>query len=279
MSAPAHALSVIVTTYDNPAALALVLAGLSRQTVRDFEVVIADDGSGPATRALIDAARPQVPFRLQHVWHPDEGFRKCHILNRAICAASGEYLVFFDGDCVPECDNLAVHLRTARPQRYLAGGAVMLSAGASARFSVESVARGDLERFGLWWWETDRPRRLIVHRLPGIRYLCDRNVRRPPGWRGGNSSTYAEYVHLVNGFDERFSYGFEDADFGHRLQAAGVIGYSLRYTAPVYHFAHGRPYMRAEEVTRNKALYEANRASRVTATPCGLRPLGAARPA
>jgi glycosyltransferase involved in cell wall biosynthesis len=273
------ALSVIVTTYDNPSALALVLAGLSRQTVRDFEVVIADDGSGPATRALIDATRPAVPFRLEHVWQPHEGFRKCRVLNRAIGAARGEYLIFFDGDCVPERDNLAVHLRAARPRRYLAGGAVMLSARASARFTAESVARGDLERFGRWWWETDKPRRLIGHRLPGIRYLCDRNVRRPPGWRGGNSSTYAEYVHLVNGFDERFGYGFEDADFGHRLEAAGIIGYSLRYTAPVYHFAHARPYVCADEVARNKALYEANRAARLTATPCGLRPLGLPAPA
>lgn len=271
MPAAAQRLSVIVTTYNNPAALALVLAGLSRQTVRDFEVVIADDGSGPETRALIEAAVPRVPFDLRHVWHSDHGFRKCHILNAAIRAARGDYLLFFDGDCVPERGNLAAHLHAARPQRYLAGGAVMLSARASARFTAESVARGALERVGLWWWQTDRPRRLVIHRLPGIRYLLDRNVRRPPGWRGGNSSTYAEYVQRVNGFDERFSYGFEDADFGHRLEASGVVGYSLRYTAPVYHFAHARPYVNPEEVACNRALYEANRAAGLTATPYGLR--------
>ena len=273
MAAAAQRLSVIVRTYNNPAALALVFAGLARQTMRDCEVLMADDGSGPETRTLIETAVTRLPFDLRHVWHPDQGFRKCHILNAAIRAARGDYLVFFDGDCVPERDNLAAHLRAARPQRYLAGGAVMLSTRASARFSVESVARGDLERFGLWWWETDRPRRLIMHRMPGIRTLLDRNVRRPPGWRGGNSSTYAASVQRVNGFDERFGYGFEDADFGHRLEAAGVIGYSLRYSAPVYHFAHGRPYASPDEVARNRALYEANRAARLTATPYGLRHL------
>src|SRR5260221_13874655 len=93
-------LSVIVTTYNNPHGLELVLAGLARQTVQDFELLIADDGSGADTKAVIDdfARRATVP--VEHVWHPDEGFRKCAILNKAIRAAHGDYLVFFDGDCV-----------------------------------------------------------------------------------------------------------------------------------------------------------------------------------
>jgi glycosyltransferase involved in cell wall biosynthesis len=263
-------LSVIVSTYNNPHALALVLAGLGRQTVRDFELLIADDGSGPETKAVIEHWACSAVFPVRHIWHPDEGFRKCAILNQAILAASGNYLVFFDGDCVPPSYNLAAHVRTAQRNRYLAGGAVLLSARASRRFTVEAVTRGELERIGLWWWRVDKPRRLIVNRLPGVRFLLDRNVRRPPGWRGGNSSTFAEHVHQVGGFDERFTYGLEDADFGHRLEAAGVIGYSLRYTAPVFHFDHPRPYVRPEDGAANKALYDANRAARVTVTPYGL---------
>ena len=263
-------LSVVVTTYNNPRALSLVLAGLARQTVRDFELLIADDGSGPETKAVIDEFARGAPFPVRHVWHPDEGFRKCAILNTAILAAAGTYLVFFDGDCVPPSYNLAAHVRIAQRNRYLAGGAVLLSERISQRFTVDTVARGGLERIGLWWWHVDKPRRLIVNRLPGIRFLLDRNVRRPPGWRGGNSSTFTEYVHAVGGFDERFTYGLEDADFGHRLEAAGVIGYSLRYTAPVFHFDHPRPYVRGEDHAANRALYDANRAARVTRTSYGL---------
>lgn len=264
-------LSVIVTTYNNPHGLSLVLAGLGRQTIRDFELLLADDGSGAETKAVIDAFARSAPFAVRHVWHPDEGFRKCTILNKAILAAQGDYLVFFDGDCVPPSYNLAAHLRLAQRNRYLAGGAVLLNTRASQRFTVESVARGDLERIGLWWLQVDKPRRLLVNRLPGLRFLLDRNVKRPPGWRGGNSSTFAEHVHRVGGFDERFTYGLEDADFGHRLEAAGIIGYSLRYTAPVFHFDHPRPYVRPEDWTANKALYDANRSARVTETPYGLR--------
>jgi len=263
-------LSVIVTTYDNPRALSCVLAGLARQTIRDFEVVIADDGSGPETKGVIDDFAARAPFPVRHVWQPDEGFRKCRILNAAIRVAAGTYLIFFDGDCVPSSSNLAAHVRAAQRGRYLAGGAVLVSERISRRFTPERVARGDLERIGMWWLGVDKPRRLIVNRLPGVRFLFDRNVRRPPGWRGGNSSTFAEHVHHVGGFDERFTYGLEDADFGHRLEAAGVIGYSLRYTAPVFHFDHPRPYVRPQEVAANRRLYEDNRQRRLVTTPYGL---------
>lgn len=46
-------ISVIVTTYNRPLALERVLAGLTLQTDSDFEVVVADDGSGPQTKDLL----------------------------------------------------------------------------------------------------------------------------------------------------------------------------------------------------------------------------------
>jgi glycosyltransferase involved in cell wall biosynthesis len=267
--------SVIVSTYNNPRALALVFAGLSRQTLAPAEIVIADDGSAPETGALIDAWRRHLPWPLRHVWHPDEGFRKCAILNQAIVAARGEYLVFFDGDCVPTAGCLATHVAQAQPRRYVTGGAVMLDEGFSASLTIRAVADGILERVGTWWLRASHPRRLIVSRVPLLRALMDRNVPRQPGWRGGNASTFAANVREVCGFDERFGYGYEDADFGHRLNAAGVRGVSVRYRAPVLHVYHAdrpRPYVRADLVAANRALYDANRAAHVVATPYGLKP-------
>jgi glycosyltransferase involved in cell wall biosynthesis len=262
--------SVIVSTYNNPRALGLVFAGLSRQTRQPDEVVIADDGSGAATRELIEQWAARLPYPVRHVWHADEGFRKCAILNRAIAAARGEYLVFFDGDCVAPAHCLAAHTAMAERGRYLSGGKVLLSARFSRVLDEAAVLRGDLERFGWWWFGVGRPRRLFGSRVPVLRELLDRNLKRPPGWRGENASTFAEHARAVRGFDERFTYGFEDADFGQRLAAAGVIGRSLRYRAPVYHLDHARPWRTDAVVLANKALYEANRAARVTATPFGL---------
>src|SRR5690348_6387833 len=51
-------ISVIVTTYNRPDALSLVLRALAAQDAGDFEVIVADDGSTPETAAMLDALRP-----------------------------------------------------------------------------------------------------------------------------------------------------------------------------------------------------------------------------
>jgi glycosyltransferase involved in cell wall biosynthesis len=260
-----------VTTYENPRALTLVLAGLFRQSVRDFELLIADDGSGPETAALIAEAAASAPVPVRHIWHEDAGFRKCTITNKAIAAAGGDYLVFFDGDCVPGRECLAVHLDTARPDSYLAGGAVPLSQRLTDRLTAADVRRGLLDGVGAWWLEAGKRRRLVTRRLPWLGRWMNGRVPREPSWRGGNSSAFADHLRALGGFDERFTYGFEDADLGHRLQAFGIHGRSVRYTAPVFHLEHLRPYARPEEVAANRALYDEHRARHVTRTAHGLQ--------
>lgn len=263
-------LSVVVTTYNNPRGLRLVLAGLLRQSFRDFELLIADDGSGPETHRLVRDFASGAPFPVRHVWHPDEGFRKCTICNKAIVEAAGDYLVFFDGDCIPGRHCLDIHLRSARRDSYLAGGAVYLDRRLSERLTVEDVESGCLDRPGLWWLRVNKRRRLLARHLPIVREVMNRRVPREPSWRGGNSSAWAEHMRAVGGFDERFTYGFEDADFGHRLQALGVHGRSIRYSNPVMHVEHSRPYADPRQIARNRTLYEENRALRLVWTPHGI---------
>lgn len=263
-------LSIIVTTYNNPYALSLVLASLARQTIREFELLIADDGSGPETKEIIDTFKSKSPFPINHIWHQDTGFRKCTILNKAILVSEGNYFIFLDGDCIPMAHWIETHCRVAKPNRYVSGGKVLLSERFTKQCTVASVEHGDLECVGLWWLETKRLKRLIISKLPGVRFLSDRCLKRRPPWLGENSSTFAEHVYEVSGFDERFTYGYEDRDFGHRLAAAGILGYSIRYTAPVLHLAHPRPYSKADEIFRNKHLMLQNCAVRLTKTPYGL---------
>ena len=90
--------SVIVTTYDREDALAAVLAALSRQSERRFEVVVADDGSGPATAAVVDGWRTRLGVTLGHVWQPHRGFRAAEIRYRFAPAASARGRER-DGDC------------------------------------------------------------------------------------------------------------------------------------------------------------------------------------
>lgn len=96
--------TVIFTTYNSPAWLEKVLWGFHYQTDKDFEVTVADDGSGQETRDLIERFQRESGLDLLHVWQEDDGFQKCRILNQAIVAARGEYMITTDGDCIPRKD-------------------------------------------------------------------------------------------------------------------------------------------------------------------------------
>src|ERR1700737_4457956 len=120
-------ISLIVTTYDRADALQAVLAALAHQTDRGFEVVIADDGSGPSTSALVDHWRSRLGAPLSHVWQVDRGFRAAEIRNRAILASRGNYCIFLDGDCIARPDFIAKHRRLAEPGWFVTGNRVLLS--------------------------------------------------------------------------------------------------------------------------------------------------------
>ncbi|HEU0298321.1 MAG TPA: glycosyltransferase, partial [Longimicrobium sp.] len=141
-------LSVIVSTYNKPRDLERVLWGYACQTDRAFELLVADDGSGPETAAAIDRVRAEAGLQVVHVWHPDRGFRKSEIMNRAIVASGGDYLLFTDGDSIPRADLVAVHRALAQPGRYLGGGYLKLPARASEAITVEDVRAGRFAELG-----------------------------------------------------------------------------------------------------------------------------------
>src|SRR3989339_1476567 len=127
--------SVIVSTYNAPAWLEKVLWGYAAQTHRDFELVVADDGSTQATALLLGQLRRQTQLPIRHVWQERSGFRKCEILNKATVAAAGDYLIYTDGDCIPRCDFVEQHAEMARPATMLSGGCVRLPKDLSQRIT------------------------------------------------------------------------------------------------------------------------------------------------
>ena len=134
-------LSVIISTYNSPDWLEKVLWGYSAQSHRNFELLVADDGSTDETRRSIDTLRGQTGMTIRHIWHEDRGFRKCTILNRAIESAAADYLVFSDGDCIPRCDFLQTHARQARLGCFLSGGLFRLPIDVSRRINKDDITR------------------------------------------------------------------------------------------------------------------------------------------
>ena len=272
-------LSVILSTYRSPEWLQKVLWGYLCQTRRDFELVIADDGSGEETarviRACSDAGeRAGIPVR--HVWQPDEGFRKSRILNRAIGVARGDYLVFSDGDCIPRGDFVAVHRAHAAKGRFLSGGYVKLPMEVS-----RAVTRADIESgvaFSVRWIRLRGGRgyrRMAKLAVPGwAGAAADRITTTRATWNGHNASGWRADLIAANGFDERMGYGGQDRELGERLENAGVRGHGIRYRALCVHLDHARGYADLDTIRHNKAIRRETRTRRITRTPFGIEQSG-----
>lgn len=273
MGAPG--VSVVVTTYEQPRALELVLWGYAAQTVPDFEVVVADDGSSDETGALIGRMRRETGLRIVHVWHEDRGFRKTEILNRAILAAGGDYLLFTDGDCIPRADVVAVHQRLAAPGRFLSGGYLKLPADVTAAVEVDDVRamrvadRGWLRSHG---WRPGRHALRLVS-SPLLAAALDRATPTRPTWNGHNASGWKADLLRVNGYDLDMAYGGLDRALGERLENAGVRGAQVRFRAPVLHLHHERPYVDREKWRRNREFRARIRREGIVRAPLGIAEL------
>lgn len=250
--------SVIITTYNNPDWLEKVLWGFSCQTNSNFDVVIADDGSGNTTRDLIDDMRAKVPFAIQHLWQEDEGFRKCRILNQAILQASGEYLIFTDGDCIPRRDFVETHLKHLQPGAYLSGDYVRLPMNTSVAINKEDILSGSC--FELEYLIANGyPEKKISQRLKakGLKAtLLDTFSFVRANWYGNNASGWKKDLVAINGFDERMAYGGSDWEFGDRLNRYGIKRKRVRYRAIVLHLDHSRSYADPDLIKKNKAIWD-----------------------
>jgi glycosyltransferase involved in cell wall biosynthesis len=272
---PPQRVAVIISTYNKPDWLRKVLWGYAAQTRSDFDVVIADDGSGPATHAVLDAARADFGTRLLHVWHPDDGFRKCEILNRAILAADVDYLLFSDGDCIPRSDFVAQHMEHAQRGRFLSGGVVWLPRALSERITradIESCAIADPSWLRANGWVGGR-HRLRVLRAGRRAALLDRLTPTRPSFNGHNASAWRSDLVAVNGFEGLMQYGGLDRALGERLENHGVRGLQLRHRAVAFHLDHDRPYRTRKSMSRNAELRRAIRAQHLTRAVQGIAEL------
>ncbi|WP_164101109.1 glycosyltransferase family 2 protein [Candidatus Laterigemmans baculatus] len=269
---PRH-ISVIITTYNSPDALRLTLKAFDLQTRRDFELVVADDGSGADTATVIDEFRAESDLPLIHVWHEDRGFRKCEILNRAIESATGDYLIFTDGDCIPRPDFVSVHHNEAEPRRFLSGTYNNLPPSFAEIITESTVGSG--EAFQLKWLRSHGlPRSRKALRLTPYKTLAgilNRLTTTHPTWNGCNASGWKSDLEAVNGFDERMRYGGLDRELGLRLNNAGIKGKQIRFKAICLHIDHDRGYMNEKDLQDNLAIREATLRERSTFTPYGIR--------
>jgi glycosyltransferase involved in cell wall biosynthesis len=273
-----NGIALIVSTYNQPAHLDKCLLALQKQDHDDFNILIADDGSAAETREVIDRHRAAFRHGLTHLWQEDQGFRKTRILNQAILETTAEYLVFMDGDCLAHPQFVQQHVANARAGSYLNGAMIRLNEQLTVTTNNELIESGEvfdtawLRRTGGRW-----NRRFLKLSLPfGLRKWLNRVSPTQLYWLGANSSCFRSDALTVNGFDNRFTYGFEDGDFGNRLENFGLTARTVRWTANVLHLDHGRPYSDPDEMARNRAMETQKAPGGVYEAAHGLRELQAA---
>jgi glycosyltransferase involved in cell wall biosynthesis len=264
--------SVIISTYNKPAWLQKVIWGYECQTHMDFDLIIADDGSGQPTKELIEKFQRESKLRIKHVWHPDNGFQKSVILNKATLAATSEYLIFSDGDCIPRKDFVETHVRNAEKGHFLSGGYFMLPIETSKIISKENIVNGNA--FDVDWLyahglkRTYKSLKLTSSGFQG-KIL---NILTPTKatWNGHGSSGWKENILAVNGYNEEMQYGGQDRELGERLVNIGITGKQIRYSAICIHLEHTRGYKTPESIAKNERIREETRSKKKTWTEFGI---------
>ncbi|MGZ9076163.1 MAG: glycosyltransferase family 2 protein [Burkholderiaceae bacterium] len=233
-------ISVVVATYNRPDALAAVLRSLGKQDDKQFEVVVADDGSTPDTEVVVKSAQSVSPVPLSHVWQEDAGFRLAAVRNRATARARGDYLIYLDGDCVVRRHFVRAHRDLAETGWCVTGGRVLLSEAFTRAVLADGTAIEDWSiadaAIAVAQGKVDRAMPLPRLPLGPLRKLGGHRWQR---LRGCNFSALRSDIERVNGFDECFQgWGFEDSDFAARLIEAGVRLKNGRLATNVYHLWH-----------------------------------------
>lgn len=232
--------AVIVTTYNRPDALSIVLEGYRGQSDHDFGLVVADDGSKEETAEVVRQFARSAPFPMTHIWQEDQGFRAAAIRNRAVASTKADYVIFTDGDCVPSRHFVRAHKRLAEPGYFLGANRVLLTAGLTSRVIHDRIP---IHTWSGIDWALSWARREINRVLPLMK-VPDGPFRKwtPGRWKGiktCNLSVWRADLIRVNGLDESYEgWGLEDSDLVLRLLHAGVKHKNARMAATVFHLWH-----------------------------------------
>ena len=248
-------ISVIVTTFNRPDALNLVLQSLVQQSDKEFELVVADDGSKDDTRRFIETFQGLFSQPLLHVWHEDKGFRAAAIRNLAVSQSSGDYLIFLDGDCIAQHDFISRHRALVQVKHMVTGSRALLDPTLTqtlldARVWDFSAFKRQLFRFRI----TGRINKYLAFYLKlstsYFRYQTGFNWRRI---KGCNFACWRSDFDLVNGFDETFEgWGHEDADLVLRMHHQGIKIKSGAFATEVLHLHH--PENNRANAQKNKLM-------------------------
>jgi glycosyltransferase involved in cell wall biosynthesis len=224
--------ALLISTYNWPQALALVLKSVSRQTLLPNEVIIADDGSRDETSKIIEAFQSSTNLNIKHIWHEDLGFRKSLIINKAVKSINSDYVIEIDGDIIVDKNFIKDHLKAAEPGYFIQGSRTMLT----EQKTKEILATKNID-FSIF--STGLKSRFNALRLPSLTVIFKLDPSNPFHIKGCNLAFWKNDFIAVNGYNNNFvGWGGEDYEFGARLLHLGVKRKRLKMAALAFHIFH-----------------------------------------
>lgn len=224
--------ALLISTYNWPDALDLVLKSIMRQSVKPDELLIADDGSREETKLLIEEYQKKGIVSIKHFWQEDKGFRKSAILNKAVAQTNADYIIQVDGDCILHAKFVEDHINAREKNTYLYGARVNILPQA-----INAVFEKHLIDFGYFSKEIKNKSRAL--HIPFLSSLYKSHASYSDKFRGCNVSFWRKDFMEINGYNEDYEgWGREDSDLVIRMGNKGVLAKRLRYAGIVFHIHH-----------------------------------------
>ena len=224
--------SLIITTYNRPDALLLVLRSIEGQITLPYEVIIADDGSTNETKEVVTSFQEKSDIRVIHSWQEDSGFRAAKSRNKAIAKATGKYIILIDGDMILHPEFINDHINQAQPSFFVQGSRVLLTEDKTNQTLDQQKINFSLLSNGL------QNRKNAFHsNILSTLFSNKRNYLR--GIRTCNMAFYKQDCININGFNNDFEgWGREDTEFITRLLNSGINRKNVRFNAIQFHLWH-----------------------------------------
>ena len=227
-------ISLIITTFNWPEALKATLKTAIRQSLQSYEIIVADDGSGPETAKVIQEILGPSQVRWCHVRQEDTGIRQGRVKNLGVKFSTGAYLILVDHDVLMHSCFVEDHMDAAKPNIFLQGKRSFLpEACTKAVLKADCFVPPSPFLRGL-------ENRKNAVRAPKIGRMLGRERTFQTSLRGCNLSMSRHNFLKVDGYDEVFEqlWGREDSDICYRLFHSGVRCKNLWFSALQYHLYH-----------------------------------------
>jgi len=243
--------SLIITTYNRPEAIKLVLLSVERQTILPVEVIIADDGSSDKTQAIINYFQNRKILNIKHSWQVDKGFRAAKSRNKAIAISTQPYIVLIDGDMVLHTHFIEDHLKHAQKGFLIQGKRSLLT-----KKRTSSAINNQTTLFYFYDNGLQNHKNSVYSNF--LSRLFTSKKTHLKGIKTCNISFFRSDCIAVNGFNENFEgWGREDSEFVVRLLNSGINRKNLRFNAIQFHLWHNesvRTSLKKNEIIFNNAI-------------------------